>query len=48
MFSLCDDIKQTDLVKSWVEELTSLTPQQVETVIQELQAREMKQAASLT
>jgi HPt (histidine-containing phosphotransfer) domain-containing protein len=37
MFSICDDINQTDLLRSWVEELTGFTPQQVEQVIEQLQ-----------
>ncbi len=37
MFSICDDVKQTDLLRSWVEELTTFTPQQVETVVQKIQ-----------
>lgn len=37
MFSICDDINQTDLLRSWVEELTGFTPQQVEQVIEQPQ-----------
>jgi len=37
MFTICDDVKQTDLLRSWVEELTTFTPQQVENVVQKIQ-----------
>lgn len=37
MFTICDDVNQTDLLRSWVEELTAFTPQQVENVIQQIQ-----------
>ncbi|MGF1603374.1 MAG: hypothetical protein ACFCU8_15400 [Thermosynechococcaceae cyanobacterium] len=40
MFSLCDDLNQTDLVRSWVEELTGFTPQQVEQVMEQLQQQD--------
>ena len=46
MFSICDDINQTDLLKSWVEELTSLTPQQAETVVQKIQESDVERMTS--
>jgi HPt (histidine-containing phosphotransfer) domain-containing protein len=46
MFSICDDIQQTDLLRSWVEELTAFTPQQVETVIQQIQESDLERVAS--
>lgn len=37
MSTICDDISQTEQIKSWVSELTGFTPQQVEAVLEVVQ-----------
>jgi hypothetical protein len=42
----CDSLEQPELIKSWLQELTSFTPQQVEAVveyIEQQQAQKEKQ-----
>ncbi len=46
MFSLCDDIKQTDQIRSWIEELTQFSPQEVESVMQQIQAQDIEPSGS--
>ncbi len=48
MFSICNDINQTDQIRSWVEELTHFSPQQVETVMQQIQNQDYQQVSENT
>jgi hypothetical protein len=43
MYKICDDISQTDQMRFWVSELTSLTPKQVESVLESLKMQRVQQ-----
>jgi hypothetical protein len=43
MSKICDDISQTDQIRFWVSELTSLTPKQVDSVLESLEMKRVQQ-----
>jgi hypothetical protein len=44
MSKICDDISQTEQIRFWVSELTAFTPKQVDSVIEILRAKEIRQS----
>ena len=47
MINLCDDVKQTELMRFWLQELTSFSPEQVEVMVETLCKDQGTQAHSL-
>jgi hypothetical protein len=43
MPKICDDISQTDQMRFWVSELTTLTPKQVDSVLEALKTQRIPQ-----
>ncbi len=46
MYSICDDINSIEKIQSWVEELTNLSPQQIEAVMQTIKKQQVEKLAS--
>lgn len=42
MSDICDDINQTDQIRFWLNELTALSPKQIEKLIEKLKIRTVK------
>lgn len=47
MIKICDDVNQTELMRFWLQELTSFSPEQVEVVVETLCKDQGTQARSL-
>ncbi len=47
MSKICDDINQTEQMRFWVSELTSLTPKQVDSVLETLKSKRIQKLEAL-
>jgi hypothetical protein len=47
MSKICDDINQTEQMRFWVSELTSFTPNQVDSVLEALKSKRIQKLEAL-
>lgn len=47
MSKICNDISETEQMRFWVSELTTFTPKQVDSVIELLRSKEIRQSERL-